>query len=353
MIRREQSHESVDVRTYCTARGTVGEIVLQRQGALNAHDTDMNIAIIRALNYLDTIVDLCCVVLLSAQDKAFCAGGDIKALREFSLQGCRDKIQLFFSTEYHCDWRLASFRVPVMSIVDGIAFGGGAGFAIHPRYTIVTERAVFAMPETAIGLYPDAGASYFLQSLPYNAGIFLELTGTRINASDALSLGLAQGFVPRHALASELERVYSTGEFQSLLSVTQWTSDNVPVPHLDYEHVQQITSFQNLDKTIEAISQSSWKDSLVKASSSSLRVAWYIYHHNQGKQLEECLARELQVSSFMVGDRTDFVEGVRAAVVDKDKNPVFGEAVTPEILDELFAQPVHSQSITEFHPDKR
>ncbi|MFI1488290.1 enoyl-CoA hydratase/isomerase family protein [Streptomyces sp. NPDC020747] len=177
----------------------VGRILLNRPKALNALTTDMVVAIDGALAGWER-TSLSAVVLASTSTKAFCAGGDIRTIREHSLAGDAEASERFFASEYRLNARIAEYPVPVVSLIDGLCMGGGLGLSVHGSFRVVTEGAVLAMPETGIGFFPDVGASYFLPRLPGAIGMYLGLTGHRLDAADALYTGLATHFVPRDGL---------------------------------------------------------------------------------------------------------------------------------------------------------
>ena len=137
------------------------------------------------------------VVIEGAGDRAFCAGGDVRALRQFELDGEHHKAEAFFREEYELNLMIATYPKPYIALIDGICMGGGIGVSVHAPYRVATERAAFAMPETAIGFFPDIGATFFLPRLPGRLGMYLGLVGRRIQGGDAVHAGFATHFVPR------------------------------------------------------------------------------------------------------------------------------------------------------------
>ncbi|MFF5139208.1 enoyl-CoA hydratase/isomerase family protein [Streptomyces sp. NPDC013157] len=177
----------------------VGRILLNRPGALSALTADMVSAVDRALASWEH-APLSAVVLASTGTKAFCAGGDIRTIREHSLAGDAEAGERFFASEYRLSARIAAYSVPVVSLIDGRCVGGGLGLSVHGGFRVVTERAVLAMPETGTGFFPDVGAGCFLPGLPGAIGMYPGLTGQRTDAADALYAGLATHFVPADLL---------------------------------------------------------------------------------------------------------------------------------------------------------
>jgi len=168
-------------------RGPIGTLTLNRHKSLNALDLDMVNTLYGILMEWKGVSGPRAVVLTAGQDgrqlqksKAFCAGGDVKQVVQRGIQGDTEYGMRFFVREYFLDYLISGYDVPYMSIMDGIVFGGGVGVSIHGTFQIATENSVFAMPECAIGLFPDVGGSYFLSRLQGGLGLYLGLTGARI-----------------------------------------------------------------------------------------------------------------------------------------------------------------------------
>ena len=180
--------------------GRAGRILMNRPAALNALDLEMIRSFTRALEQFRDDPHVHVVVVEGAGDRAFCAGGDIRALRENQLKGDRGPVEAFFSEEYALNRMIAAFPKPYAALIDGICMGGGIGVSVHGAYRVATEHAMFAMPETAIGFFPDIGATYFLPRLPGRIGCYLGLTGARVRGADAVHAGFATHFTPRDRL---------------------------------------------------------------------------------------------------------------------------------------------------------
>src|SRR5215831_190519 len=190
-------------QTVITRRdGRVGRILLNRPQALNAIDLPMIRACTRALATWHDDPHVHAVVIGGAGHRAFCAGGDVRALRQYELDGEHHKAETFFREEYELNLAIATYPKPYVALIDGICMGGGIGLSVHAPYRIATERAAFAMPETAIGFFPDIGATFFLPRLPGRLGAYLGLTGVRMQGGDAVHAGLATHFTPRAELAA-------------------------------------------------------------------------------------------------------------------------------------------------------
>jgi enoyl-CoA hydratase len=177
--------------------GRVGRIVLNRPKALNAIDLPMIRACTEALVGWRDDPHVHAVVIEGAGDRAFCAGGDVRALRQYELDGEHWRAEAFFREEYDLNLMIAAYPKPYIALIDGICMGGGIGVSVHAPYRVATEHAAFAMPETAIGFFPDIGATFFLPRLPGQIGTYLGLTGVRMQGADGVHAGLATHFVRR------------------------------------------------------------------------------------------------------------------------------------------------------------
>ena len=222
--------------------GRAGRILLNRPKALNALDLDMIRALTRVLTEWHDDPHVHVIVIEGAGDRAFCAGGDIRALRDAQLNGNRPAADAFFTEEYALNRMIATYPKPYVALIDGICMGGGIGVSVHAPYRVATEHAMFAMPETAIGFFPDIGATFFLPRLPGRIGFYLGLTGARMQGADAVHAGLATQFSPRAQLAALSQALAADGagalaEFAAPLpcvlaggrSVRRWIIASVPI----------------------------------------------------------------------------------------------------------------------------
>ncbi|CAN6842338.1 unnamed protein product [Brassica oleracea] len=299
------------------------------------------------------------LVILKGQGRAFCAGGDVSAVvRDIRLGKWRRSAD-FMSLQYTLNYVMATYSKAQISILNGIVMGGGAGVCVHGRFRIATENTVFAMPETALGLFPDVGASYFLSRLPGFFGEYAGLTGARLDGAEMLACGLATHFVPSTrltALGADLCRVGSNDPVTFASTILDAYTQH-PHPKQKSACHRQIFngnlchqflisiyfSLCRLDvidkcfsrRTVEEIISALERDathkpddwisattgSLKKASPASLKISLRSVRRLQG--LGQCLIREYRmVSHVMKGDISkDFVEGGRAILIDKDRNP--------------------------------
>ncbi|EKT77632.1 hypothetical protein WSS_A36678 [Rhodococcus opacus M213] len=313
-------------------QGAIARIVLNRPKALNALTTSMIDQLHRALDEWEQDPGTA-VILESSSPKVFCAGGDIRQIRQNTVDGAYGDTESFFSSEYRLNARLAELRTPVVSLIDGICMGGGLGLSVHGAFRVVSDKALLAMPEAAIGFFPDVGGSYFLSRLPGGLGMYLGLTGYRLDAADAIYTGLATHRVADTAhLVSALEGnpAAPIDEVLRSLSRTEPAASSRVAEHrheIDWcfgaPAVTEIrTRLQELDNA--------WsRETLVvlgSMSPQSLAVTFAVLSAGKQRDLRRCLEIELDVAIHLA--RTpDFVEGVRAGLVDKDRSPVWGESL--------------------------
>ena len=314
----------MDVRW--SAQGSLGELVLDRPAALNA----LTLPMIRALHEgLDACVadkDVNTILLRAAGENAFCAGGDVRRMRELVLRGDHAAVHDFFATEYALIAEIAACPKPYVALIDGLCLGGGLGLSVHGRHRVVTERARLAMPETGIGFFPDVGGSYFLPRLPGATGRWLGLTGARISGVDAVAAGLATHFVPSSRLPGLLAALRTTtGVVEDLLD--------------EFAEPPPVGSFETIRGEIDTLFGAGGLDDVFAAargadtpfaqdvsvtlgrlSPHSLIVTDRLLAAGRTASLRACLATELATADEMTR-HPDFAEGVRAVLVDKDGVP--------------------------------
>ena len=318
-------------------RGRAGVVTLTRAKALNALTHCMVNALARALDAWrdDTSVEL---VVVRAEGRAFCAGGDIvdvyKAGREGRL------LSAFFADEYRLNAAIAAFPKPYVALIDGIVMGGGVGISAHGSHRVVTENAVFAMPEVGIGFFPDVGGSHFLPRLKGAVGMYLALTGNRIRWGDQLSAGIATHAVPADRL-DELEGQLAGGDIESAFAgLTQ-----APAPETGQQTWQAIdrhfagdcldAMLQELRADTESEFAAKTLATIEKRSPTSLRVTFRQIVEGRGRQMPECMNMEFRILNRMLAGH-DFYEGIRAVVIDKDNAPQW----QPPTLDEVSSEAV-------------
>jgi enoyl-CoA hydratase len=306
--------------------GDVGRIILDRSHALNALDLPMVRQIRAALEEWRHQPPRA-VTIESSTPGAFCAGGDIRQVRQNTLDGTHDASIEFFTTEYAVNLMLASYPVPVVALIDGLCLGGGMGLSMHGPFRVVTERASLAMPETAIGFFTDVGASHFLSRLPGGVGAYLGLTGARVGAVDSCVIGLATHLVATDEIGRIPGLLAQDGRPVDVI-LRELGSTAIEAAPLAENRVRIDHAFTG--STLEAIRRrldcdgSQWAHDtaqlLDRMSPQSLRVTLDLILWGRQRSLSECLDAELEVARRVI--RTpDFIEGVRAALVDKDRTP--------------------------------
>lgn len=309
--------------------GTLGRIVLDQPKSLNALTLEMVAAIERAL--LDWLPQpLSAVIIESSDERAFCAGGDIRAIRQNTLEGRHDVSERFFATEYRVNALLADYPHPVISLIDGICYGGGVGLSVHGPFRVVTESATLAMPETGIGFFPDVGASYFLPRLPGAIGTYLGLTGTRLGAADALAVGLATHYCPSDMIG-ELPELLRCRGGRSVDEVLRSACSTPSAPAVLSDHRRAIDqifgarSVAQIRRGLE-VADTAWASGhlqvLDRMSPQSLDLTFDLLTRGRERKLIACLTAELRAVHH-VTHSFDFIEGVRAALVDKDRSPAW------------------------------
>ncbi|MCZ0985974.1 enoyl-CoA hydratase/isomerase family protein [Streptomyces diastatochromogenes] len=311
----------------------VGRILLNRPKALNALTTGMVAAIDRALVAWEG-TPLSAVVFAGSGAKAFCAGGDIRTIREYSLAGDADASERFFATEYRLNARIAAYPVPIVSLIDGVCMGGGLGLSVHGAFRVVTEKAVLAMPETGIGFFPDIGASYFLPRLPGAIGMYLGLTGHRLDAADALYTGLATHFVAGDSLDAVADALADNpGDpvdvvLNRLAGCSPVAGSGLAKVRGEVDWAFGAPVLGEIEKRLHHLG-TPWAvaalTALEAASPQSLEITHALLARGRQHTLRQCLDTELALTRTVI--RTpDFLEGVRAALVDKDRSPAWRRA---------------------------
>ena len=323
--------------------GRAGRILMNRPAALNALDLEMIRSFTRALEQFRDDPHVHVVVVEGAGDRAFCAGGDIRALRENQLKGDRGPVEAFFSEEYALNRMIAAYPKPYAALIDGICMGGGIGVSVHGAYRVATEHAMFAMPETAIGFFPDIGATYFLPRLPGRIGVYLGLTGARVRGADAVHAGFATHYTPREHLPALSQALADEGP-------TALALFTAPLP--DFSLGQQRAAIDRCfgaDTVPEIVRRldaegSEWArqalDQLRGVSPTALGFTLEALRRGAELTLPQALDAEFLLTRTTMA-YPDFAEGVRAMVVDKDRKPRWQPAriedVDPRSIAAMFA----------------
>jgi enoyl-CoA hydratase len=322
--------------------GRLGRIVLNRPHALNALDLAMIRACTRALTAWRDDPHVHGVVIEGAGDRAFCAGGDIRALRQYELDGEHHKAETFFREEYELNLMIATYPKPYVALIDGICMGGGIGVSVHAPYRVATEDAAFAMPETAIGFFPDIGATFFLPRLPGRIGTYLGLTGMRMQGADSVHTGLATHFTKRADLPALSHALAADGPGALGPHAAPPPPFSLAAQRAAIDHCFGADSVPEIVRRLEAI-EDPWatKTLATLRTVSPSALCWTLEALRRGANLTlpQCQAAELALTRTTMR-HPDFAEGVRAMVVDKDRKPRWQpsriEDVDPAVIAAMF-----------------
>ncbi|WP_346798669.1 enoyl-CoA hydratase/isomerase family protein [Halomonas sp. Bachu 37] len=345
----------------------VAEIKLNAERSLNALTLEMIEEIQPRLDAWQDDDRIVAILLDSAGEKAFCAGGDVVNLYKAIIgEGDPDFPQAFFDNEYRLDYRLHTYPKPVICWGNGIVMGGGMGLLSASSHQVVTETSRLAMPEVTIGLYPDVGASWFLNRLPGGTGRFLAITGAQVNALDAVHLGLADRLIAsgkRDEMIEQLtqaqwgegDRTDAHGVVNRVLRELERESNSVfaeleaPVQRFS-PVIRELMDHDTIEQAVAAIlavqSDDKWfikaQKTLQHGSPVSVKLIDEQLNRARYMSLKEVFQSELELSVQCCRHR-EFPEGVRALLVDKDGKPAWSfaslDAVTDEFIDSLLAPP--------------
>ena len=333
----------MDSHVRCEKHGALGLLVLDRPKALNALNHGMILAITAQLQAWASDDDIKAVAIRGAGDRAFCAGGDIRMVQQAAAAGRDDGARLL-RDEYHMNALIGGYPKPYIALIHGICMGGGAGLSVHGKYRLADAALDFAMPETAIGFIPDVGSSYFLSRLPDQTGMYLGLTGARIGLGDALDAGLITHAVAKEDFETIVNRL-SQGEALTKI-VTPFLRKPESCPLRAHRlRVATIFSAGSVEAILERLDRdgsdfaSETAQVIRTRSPTSLKLVFRQLREAAHMNLKHCLAMELRLALRVLNGH-DFREGVRAALVDKDRNPKWQPASLAGVgdLDSYFAK---------------
>ncbi|XP_062259170.1 3-hydroxyisobutyryl-CoA hydrolase, mitochondrial isoform X2 [Platichthys flesus] len=331
--------------------GRAGVITLNRPKVLNALNLPMIRQIYPQLKTWENDNDTDLVIVKGAGGKAFCAGGDIRAVTEAGKVG--DPLaQDFFREEYILNEAIGSYRKPYIALIDGITMGGGVGLSVHGRFRVATEKTLFAMPETAIGLFPDVGGGYFLPRLQGRLGLFLALTGFRLRGRDVHKAGVATHFVESEKIpelekelvdlkspsAEDISRVLDTYQNQSRLD-----SEKPFALHKHMSDIDRLFSSSSVEGIIQNLKADSSEfakkqaETLSKMSPTSLKLTFRQLQEGAALSLRDVLVMEYRLGQACMRG-CDFYEGVRAVLVDKDQSPKWSPSTLEEVSEQSVEQ---------------
>lgn len=328
----------------------IGWIKLNRPKKLNSISDEMVEGLYKQLLEWKEDNNIAIIILEGEGKKAFSAGGDVRTLYDLKGNNLQEYVMNSFSREYSMDMTIHLYPKPILVYMNGYVMGGGAGIAVGGSHRIVTDNTKWAMPETKIGLFPDVGASYFLNKMPGHIGLYLALTAKSINAADALYTGIGDYYIDSSSwdslrqdiskeswvidLAEEkldklINKYKKIPPMRSSIAELQQKIDR----HFGFDTVEEIVS--SLQDAADQGDE--WADNIVKIISSksptSLKVTLRQLIEGKKKSMKECFKMELEMSiNFM--ECYDFFEGVRAVLVDKDKNPKWKPSTLEEVKEE-------------------
>ncbi|XP_053296192.1 3-hydroxyisobutyryl-CoA hydrolase, mitochondrial isoform X2 [Pleuronectes platessa] len=350
-IQRHMMSSHVEAGVLVEKVGRAGVITLNRPKVLNALNLPMIRQIYPQLKTWENDTDTDLVIVKGAGGKAFCAGGDIRAVTEAGKVG--DPLaQDFFREEYILNDAIGSCRKPYIALIDGITMGGGVGLSVHGRFRVATEKTLFAMPETAIGLFPDVGGGYFLPRLQGRLGLFLALTGFRLRGRDVHKAGVATHFVESEKIpelekelvdlkspsAEDIIRVLDTYQNQSRLD-----SEKPFALHKHMSDIDRLFSSSSLEGIIQNLkadgSEFAQKqaETLSKMSPTSLKLTFRQLQEGAALSLRDVLVMEYRLGQACMRG-CDFYEGVRAVLVDKDQSPKWSPSTLEEVSEQSVEQ---------------
>ncbi|XP_071742132.1 3-hydroxyisobutyryl-CoA hydrolase 1-like [Rutidosis leptorrhynchoides] len=337
----------------------VRKVILNRKKKLNSLNYDMLSKMHEKLKLYenDPTVKL---VILKANGKAFCAGGDLTSAIHFIALGHWSFITSFYRKQFCLDYVLATYKKPMVAILDGSVMGGGVGISIHSTFRIVTENTIFAMPEASIGLFPDVGASYFLSRLPGFFGEYMGLTGARLNGAEMVALGLGTHFVPSKNLISmekALENLVASSNAPSVammsMIIDKFTEEINIKPDSAYARLPLINqcfsggSCEEILSSLEHLAtevQEKWIQNATRSMKSSTPIGLKIFlrtiRKGRSKNIKQCLENEYIAICNLTSKKIshDFYEGPRAMLIEKDKKPQWVPSKLEDASDDMVAK---------------
>ena len=309
----------IDIRV----EGKIGRITLNRPEALNALTYEM---VLKVEDTLDAWAndDRVALILIDAiGDKAFCAGGDIQEMYDTASAGDYEYGRRFWRDEYRMNAKLANFPKPYIALMQGFTMGGGVGVSCHGSHRVVCENSQIAMPECGIGLVPDVGGSMLLAQAPGRLGEYLGATGTRMKAGDAIYCGFADYYIPRADWAELTARLVKTGDYAQVDAMAQ----TPPASELEAQQEQIDRTFggETIIDILNGFDDSAWCATAAKALGRgcplSVASAIALVHRVRGFTSIESVLKQEYRFTYRSASEGDFVEGIRAAIIDKDRNP--------------------------------
>lgn len=313
--------------------GQAGRITFTRPKALNALTHEMALALHKALDEWRDDPQVKLIVIDAEGDRAFCAGGDIAAVYRGGQDGNHQIGRDFFRDEYLMNAAIADYPKPVVAFMQGFVMGGGVGVGGHASHRIVGDTTQIAMPESGIGLIPDVGGTWLLAHAPGRIGEFLATTGGRMGAGDAIHAGFADIYLPEDAWSALIERLEQTGNTNEI------TAESAPASPLADRDLSAFGG--NTVQDIIAALENSGDDATLKIlrRNSPLSMAAglvMVRAARSDSRIQDALSREYRFT-WRATEMGDFLEGVRAQIIDKDRNPQWSADASPEYVEKMLA----------------
>ncbi|MEM7241472.1 MAG: enoyl-CoA hydratase/isomerase family protein [Pseudomonadota bacterium] len=317
--------------------GAAGHITLNRPDALNALTHQMCLDMEGALDAWAHDPDVACVVIDAAGERAFCAGGDIVNMYTHGKAGDPEPARQFWRDEYRLNAKIATYPKPFVAFTHGFTMGGGVGVSAHGSHRVVTDSTQFAMPECAIGLIPDVGGTYLLSRLPGALGLYAGLTGARFGPADCVAFGLADFYLDEAAFWTMRDQILETGDVDLLTS-----SDTHPT--LDVAGINAVFDQNTVEEIADALKTASgpWVARAQKGFSHgsplSQKLTIRLIEMAKAGDVVDALRNEYRAVSWSLDPDGEFIEGVRAALVDKDRNPQWRYPSLSDVPADLIAR---------------
>ena len=333
-----------------STEGACGRITLNRPGAINALTLDMVRGIYLALTTWVSNAKIEFILIDGAGDRGLCAGGDIRTLYSNAVSGNFAQAATFFREEYRLNYLIAHYPKPYIALMDGIVMGGGIGISAHGSHRVVTERSALAMPETSIGFIPDIGGTFLLGNAPEEFGTYMALTGMRIGAADAILCDLADLYVPANRLPRLVEELENSGSRVAMENCLQSFAAPPPPGKLEAQRpwISKCFAADSVEEIIQSVESLQEPEAIAAAgamaknSPTALKVTLPALRNGRRYgELGQCLEQEYRIALKLLR-AGDFVEGVRAALVDKDHKPIWNPSqlkeVTSEVVNSFFSE---------------
>jgi enoyl-CoA hydratase len=321
----------------------LGVITLNRPKALNALTHRMCAAMLEQLRLWADDSNVSAVAIDAVQGRAFCAGGDIRAIYDMGKRRDGSAAE-FFAGEYRLNAAVKHFPKPYIALIGGIAMGGGVGISIHGSHRVASENALFAMPETAIGLFPDVGGTYALPRLPGEIGMYLALTGARLGPADMRYANIATHYVPAAKFGEIVQRLVN-GEDADAILIGIAVEPGPPPLAAHRDCIDRAFAADSVEAILKALEQEGeWGHQtaslLATRSPTSLKLTFRAMREGRNMDFDSCMRMEYRLTLRAL-EGHDLYEGVRAAVIDKDQRPRWQPlslaAVSTTAIDGYFA----------------